>query len=97
MLIVVLVVLIFSWIRVVTIEGWLGCSVVTLLFYEVFRISSCVSRVKKVFTTERCVLEVIGEIILLMWHGSRGNIFAAVRIEAFFCFSWHSKNFRRSC
>ena len=83
-LIVVMVVLIFSWIRVVTIEGWLGCSVVTLLFCGVFGISSCVSFVIKVFTTERCVLEVIGENILLMCHGSRGNIFDVVRIEAFF-------------
>ena len=87
MLIVVLVVLTFAWIRVVTIEGWLGCSVVTLLFNEVFRTSSCVSRVIKVFTTERCVLEVIGENILLIWHCYRGNIFATVRIEAFFLVS----------
>ena len=64
-LIVVLVVLIFAWILVVTIEGWLGCSLVTL-FNEFFSTSSCVSRVIKVFTTDCCVLEVIGEDILLI-------------------------------
>ena len=82
----VLVIPIFFWIRGVTIQDqdWLSCSVVALLFYEVLWIFSCVRRVIKVFTTERYVLEIIGESILSMWQSSRGNIFAALRIEASF-------------
>ena len=59
-LFVALVVLIFSWIRLVSIEGWLGCSVVALLFYEVFSIFSRVNYVIKFFTAEPCALEFIG-------------------------------------
>ena len=87
---VALAVLIFSWIRVVSIEDWLGCSVVDLLFYEVFRIFSWVNCVLKVFTAVRCALEVIGDNILLMWHSCMGNKFAVVRIEASSCFGWHT-------